>query len=50
MISDISSSSILEGLFQSKVYLRKAMKAPELLWKLYIVSLWEREFEVNDLT
>ena len=49
MISDISSSSILKGLFQSKVSLRRAMKAPELLWKLYIVSLWEREFEVNDL-
>lgn len=46
MLHNVASSSLIETIFQSNEHLKEATQNPELLWKLYIISLWEDEFKV----
>lgn len=49
MQKDIMSSSLVKALLSSEEQLQQAVQIPELLWKLYIISLWEDEFNVMDV-
>ena len=49
MLKVISSSLLVQTLLASETHVKQAVLIPELLWKLYIISLWEDEFKVTDI-
>ena len=46
MLLAINGSSIVNYFFRDKVQIEKILKNQTLIWKLYIVALWEEEFGV----